>query len=391
MSIWYLYSAEKRLIALITEVNNVFQQQRLCFLDPRYGDVGDRGRADRVLDARASTGLPQRGFARQGPDTTPFESQAGAYRLVASNPLSPNMEGLGLIDNTIRLISSSPNAKHVDRIFSNHEPIDISGVSFLKKLGLLLRWWWTELIAFLQVQESVAAVSGVQKSQDWHDPGASGDSTCRNGTREEHELELVFRNYLRYLVKQSPSSLRVRYVPGGVYPALNEQILSGVAERGPETAENLEFKVLTPTFYSRFVYYAHDFEAMFCELNESRTIWLSNPRLLPKLVLKKPAPPLITESYLDYSCFSAIKKLRKRPPAPGQVAAAQAPRDIRDFRLSSMDGYVLSNEGTIIRRRYERNVLKLFIADRVAWGSMRILRLETLLLRLLIASMFVLL
>jgi hypothetical protein len=390
MSIWYLYSAEKQLMAIITEVSNAFQQQRLYFLGPRDNDVSDRGKADRVLNAGASTGLPRRGFERQDPDTTPFESQTGAYRLVASDPLSPNMEGLGLIDTTISLISSSSDAKHVDRILSNHEPIDILKFSFLTKLGFLLRWWWAELIAFLRIRMSAAMVSGTQKSRDWYHPGNSGRSTCRNATREERELELVFRKYLRYLVKQSPSSLRVRYVSGDVYPALNEQILSGAAEMGPETAENLVFKVLTPTFYSRFVYYAHDFEAFFCELNESCTIWLSNPRLLPKLVLKKPAPPLITNSYVDYGCFSAIKKLRKRPPVLGQLAAAQAPEDIRGFRLSAMDGFVLSNEGAIIRRRYRCNVLKLFIADRVAWSSMRILRLETVLLRLLIALIFVL-
>ncbi len=120
-------------------------------------------------------------------------------------------------------------------------------------------------------------------------------------------------------------------------------------------------------------------EAFFAEFRENDTIWVSHPEVLPKLVLKKPAPALQVSNLLDFAFFRAIQLLRQRPerierprtwPTPTEttIAGTHAVADIRGLRISSMDGYVLAREDGRTRRMYRSTVLKLFIADRVALG-----------------------
>ncbi|KAK6951433.1 hypothetical protein Daesc_007968 [Daldinia eschscholtzii] len=233
----------------------------------------------------------------------------------------------------------------------------------------------------------------VRKLHVWYRPEPLKTSIGRHADKIESRLEPIFRRYLKYLVEQSPESLVVKYVPSGIPDAPIETVASTRAKEKPDSAENLEFKVLTPAFYSRFVYYAHDFEAIFCELSESNTIWVSNPKLLPRLFVKKQPPaPFQTASYLDYGCFMAIKELRRRPerierPLTSSQAGptTQPQKDIRGFRLSSMDGYVLSQEDDKSRRIYRNSVLALFLADRIALGSVDILQLELWVFRFLLA------
>ncbi|KAI8946940.1 hypothetical protein F4801DRAFT_31735 [Xylaria longipes] len=390
VSFWYLYSAEKQLVAIITEVDDAFGKRLAQFLmrDDKYID-----------DVNCDSSVMSSGSGKPGHKDhrgSPFIFRNGICSLVASDPLSSNMEGMGPINNTVDLVSSEGHAKPLAQITSTGEAIDPILLPLMQKLLFMLRWQWSRITAFPWIAKEAASLLVRRGLDVWEHPTLLKESITRDTTETERGLELVFRNYLRYLVKQSSSSLSVRYVPAGVPYAIDEEMLSTAAEGKPDTAKRLEFKVLTPAFYSRFVYYAHDFEAMFCEFNENRTIWLSEPTLLPKLVLKRPSPPLSTASYLDYAYFTAIRKLRKlpekiqRPLASRQIATTQSLGDIRDFRLSSMDGYVLAHEEDKTRYLYRHLVLKLFIADRVAWGSISILSLGTLFLRVLLAWVIVL-
>ena len=148
------------------------------------------------------------------------------------------------------------------------------------------------------------------------------------------------------------------------------------------------FEILTPEFYTRFVRYAHDSEAIFSELTESRTISVDRPELLPDIFLKKGSPPLHAQGLIDYVYFELIRKLRRRPRNPMQSSqAASAGRtsisDIREFRMSSMDAYVVAQHDDRIRQAYRTTVLKLFIADRYFCGSYRALTIVLFTLRLL--------
>ncbi|KAJ2978006.1 hypothetical protein NUW58_g7633 [Xylaria curta] len=311
--------------------------------------------------------------------------------LLACDPLFSDIKSPQPINSTIDLVFSNGHTNLVTRITSTGEAVDPTQLPFMQKLIVVFRCLWIRLVAFTRISKEVAALVFGQGFDVREYLGLSTEAKSRYANETERGLEAVFRSYLRHLVRQSPLSLSVRYIPDGVPYVSDELMLSIAAEGKPDTAAHLEFKVLTPAFYPRFVHYAHDFEAMFCEFNEHRTIWLSEPTLLPKLVLKKPPPPLTTESYIDYGYFTAIKRLRKLPkkiewpPASGQTVLTQSLRDIRGFRLSSMDGYVLAHEEDKIRYMYRHLVLRLFIADRIAYGNTYVLSLVTLPLRLLLA------
>lgn len=211
---------------------------------------------------------------------------------------------------------------------------------------------------------------------------APRENQGRHGTATEKSLEAVFRAYLRSLIEESPVPLMVQYVPSGITERGEETFRSPSADHRLDEREQLQLKVLTPIFYSRFVGYAHDFEAIFCELAESGTLWADKPDVLPKLFLKKPSPPLHAASVVDYLTFKLIKRLRRRPEAirrPGTSATRPAPGsqavDIRDFRMSPMDAFVLGQKDTRLKVAYRSSVMRLFLANEFFFGCTTFLEL----------------
>ncbi|OTB15002.1 hypothetical protein K445DRAFT_75422 [Daldinia sp. EC12] len=398
VSFWYLYSADKHLTAIILEVNNTFDERRMYFLTTentiesleasKNNPIGEVWSAQEVDHPN-----PLRQTWPKDFHVSPFNSRKGTYSLAAHDPLLPSMDGHGPINNTINLMSSKNHTKLIARILSEGDAIDPSKMTFFQKFKFLYSWWWVGFVTFPRIVKEATVLFFQRKLHVWYRPEPLKTSIGRHADKIESQLELIFRRYLKYLVGQSPESLVVKYVPSGIPDAAIETMTSTRAKEKPDSAEKLEFKVLTPAFYSRFVYYAHDFEAIFCELSESNTIWVSNPKLLPRLFVKKQPPaPFQTASYLDYGCFMAIKELRQRPerierPLTSSQASPTSPpqKDIRGFRLSSMDGYVLSQEDDKSRRIYRNSVLALFMADRIALSSVDILQLELWVFRFLLA------
>ncbi|KAI0842525.1 hypothetical protein F5Y06DRAFT_306060 [Hypoxylon sp. FL0890] len=398
VSFWYLYSANKTLAAIILEVNNTFDERRMYFLTTDDMTESIEAPEDSSLegDTRIQQSNDSKPLRRTWPKdfhVSPFNSRKGAYSLVAHDPLAPNMQGQGPIDNTINLISSKDHAKLVARIFSDGDAIDPMNMTFLEKFQFLASWWWVGFVTFPRILKEATLLFFQRKLHVWYRPEPLKTSIGRHADKTERVLEPIFRRYLKHLVEQTPESLSIKYIPSGIADAPVEIMVSASAAENPSPAEEMEFKVLTPAFYSRFVYYAHDFEAIFSELKENNTIWVSNAKLLPKLFVKKDPPlPLQTASYLDYGYFMAIKKLRQRPErlerplTSSQTSTTTcSPKDIRGFRLSSMDGYVLAHEDSKTRGAYRNSVLKLFIADRIALGNVDVLQLEHWILRLLLA------
>ncbi|KAI1850716.1 hypothetical protein JX266_003998 [Neoarthrinium moseri] len=402
ISFWYLYSAERDMTAMVLEVNNTFGERRMYFLTssdaaeriikgPSVPDTG--GLEDKTRRGPASSTLRQawpKDF-----HVSPFNSRKGGYSLVARDPFAPMLEGVGRINNTINMSSSKSHPKLTARIFSEGDAIDPLSMGMWQKLKFLTAWWWVGFVTFPRIVKEAGVLFFKRKLHVWYRPEPLRQSMGRLADETERQLEPMFRRYLEYLVSQCPTPLAIRYIPSGLADSQIETFTSPAAHND-NSVDELDFKVLTPVFYSRFVYYAHDLEALFCELNESCTIWVSRPDLIPKLVFKKPPPTLRLSSYFDYGYFKLIQKMRRRPErivrpmtstqVPTEFSTPNTKKtDIRDFRISSMDGYVLSNEEEDCRKLYRSLVLKLFIADQVAMGSMDLLWLESFIFRTVLA------
>lgn len=387
------------LAAMVLEVNNTFDERRLYFLTPEEalaaGRLEGTGQASAAVDKTTGKTPP---FKQQWPKdfhVSPFNSRKGSYSLLASDALKLLSEGRDAIDTTITLKSNKGHGKIVARLVSEGHAIDPSSMSPIQKARFLLSWWWVGFVTFPRIVREAGRLWFQRKLHVWYRPEPLKKSIGRNADSVERKLELAFRRYLRHLVDQCQAAVAVKYIPSGVSDVGRELMLSPSAKTGSDCADEMEFKVLTPVFYTRFVFYAHDLEALFSELRESCTIWVSRPDLLPKLVFRKPGTGLEARSPLDYVVFEAIRHLRRRPdkivqpltsqekPAPGQANAKVV--DIRDFRMSSMDAFILEHEDKPTRRQYRSLVLKLFVAERMALGSLFLVDMALILLKTWVA------
>jgi len=408
VSFWYLYSAERKLSAMILEVNNTFDERHMYFLKPSEDppeEISHSYEESATIEALPilkngtaqpmSTGLPRKPTRFTNSWTkefhvSPFNSRNGTYSLVAYDPLYPSMSGRGSVNNTVTLKSSKAYSKLVARIFSEGVPVDPQTMSTWHKLKFLGSWWWVGFVTYPRIVREAGKLFFRRKLHVWFRPEPLKTSIGRHADATEQVLEASFRSYLRYLVKSATYPLIVTYTAAGICDASEETMKSECGKDNTSDVRFLEFKVLTPVFYSRFVHYAHDLEAFFNEFYESGTIWLSEPLVLPGLALKKPRPPHSIPNLLNYLCFKAIQSLRRRPaPIEGPNARSRAVKqstaekksDIRIFRLSAMDGYILAETTLAEQKKYRMEVLKLFISDRIALGSVDLLKAELFLLK----------
>lgn len=376
---------------MILEVNNTFGERRMYFLpmDERVADEPD-----------ANTSKLFKSWPKDF-HVSPFNSRKGSYSLQVHDMLSSNSNKPGRLDGTITLKSSKDHPKIVARLFQEGDPVDPTTASLATKLRFLLGWWWVGFVTFPRIVKEAGRLFFRRKLHVWFRPEPLKDSMGRVADTTERQLEPIFRDYLHHLVQQSGANLTVKYTSSSGDAPL---IIQGTSPSGAvskhtelqaaDSDDHMEFRVLTPVFYTRFVHYAHDFEAVFSELRESETIWVSRPELLPRLfVSKKAAAPLNISSPLDFVYFKAIRALRERPErierpltssavaAPSEKAGTQRTDDLRQFRISGMDGFVLAHEDKHVRKLYRSLVLRVFLAERLALGSMELLWLQELVLR----------
>lgn len=361
------------LSAIVLDVNNTFDERRT------YLVLRDFSGLDKM--ALEGNGTPESRMKASWPKdfhVSPFNSRKGTYSLLASDPLGPGMEGFRGLDVTIVLKTSAGHAKFFARLFSEGAVVDPSKMTATQTLKFILDWCWVGFATFPRIVTQAAVLFFKRKLHVWYCPVPLKETQGRHADRVERNLELVFRKYLRHLVQQSSKALSVRYVPSGV-PSLDAEVYtsSSAAADEPVAAEHLEIRVLTPVFYSRFAQYAHDSEGVFSELTENGTLWADRPDLLPDIFLKKASPPLQTSNPVDFACFKAIQRLRRRPhniPQPPTTSAdsvrpTSSCVDIRDFRISSMDAYVLEQNDKSLKAKYRSAVLRVFIADRFLMGQ----------------------
>ncbi|KAH6697586.1 hypothetical protein F5X68DRAFT_257723 [Plectosphaerella plurivora] len=398
VSFWYLYSAAKELTAMILEVNNTFGERRMYLLE-----------AEKSPDS-ATTGEQQR-FTHAWPKdfhVSPFNSRFGSYSLVIRDILAASSKGSTALDGTITLKSSKDHAKIVARLFATGSSVDPAAMGSLQRARFLLAWWWVGFVTFPRIVKEAGKLFFQRKLHVWFRPEPLQTTIAREATAAERQLEPIFRQYLRYLVARSGADLSLTYIPApgvgdkeimrtraaqAARPSEADDATTMTASGGGKGQRHLDFQVLTPAFYTRFVRYAHDFEAVFAELRENQTIHVSRPELLPDIfVSKTPAASLSVGSALDAACFQAIKALRQPPERierPLTSAAAPAARDtathtvrdVRGFRISGMDGFVLGHVDGAMRRRYAGIVLREFLADKLAGGSAEVLWLQGLAVR----------
>jgi hypothetical protein len=131
---------------------------------------------------------------------------------------------------------------------------------------------------------------------------------------------------------------------------------------------------------------------VFCELVESRTLWVDRPDVLPKIFLQ--SPPLHSSNILDFVAFKLIQNLRRRPDiihrsktSAEAASASTRPVDIRNFRISAMDAFILGHDDSRLRHMYQAALIQLFLAERFFSGYVEVARVLWLTCRLSLSSL----
>ncbi|KAG4414875.1 hypothetical protein IFR04_012013 [Cadophora malorum] len=383
VSIWHLYSSSKELTALILEVNNTFDEKRIYFLEPGQSLSESK---DEVQPLRYTGTWPKDFYV------SVFNSRNGSYSLSASDPLYPNMSRGGPINTTITLNNSSSHAKLVARVYSTSEALDPATMSVWAKTRFIASWWWVGLATFPRtVKEALTLL--MTKGMPWvFRPEPRRETIARKADEMEQCIEGHFRRYLRERVESCDGDVVMRYVPAGLADAdAEEEIMSSPSAQLSSGSEAVEIRVLTPLFYSRIVQYGSIAEALATESTLSATVALSSDLLtafpfLSSAELKNSQPEFdFRTSILD------ILRLRPDPipiPTKERTEVPAIPwseqSDGKD-KGTSLDAFVLSTASTEEKKVYFEGVLKLMLANRVAFGWLEILSLEIFSLRAVVA------
>ncbi|KXX76500.1 hypothetical protein MMYC01_208085 [Madurella mycetomatis] len=367
VSFWYLYDADKCLSAMILEVNNTFDERRMYFLTPGDADNKQGGcptshQANETEDIQnhwknsPSQANLTRSLSKDF-HVSPFNSRKGSYTLTASDPLYPFMQGKGPLSNTISLISSKGRCKLVATLSQQGAALAPCDMTWYQKFRFLASWWWVGFLTFPRILKEAFSLFFRHKLHVWYRPEPLKTSIGRRADSTERQLERIFRRYLGHLVEQSAAPLAVKYIASGISQDSTQLMLSPAARDRAGTTEELEFKVLTPVFYTR-------------------------------LALGRASLVLELRNLGEYAYFKIIQSLRTRPTriirpltSSRQVAEKAQTVDIRDCHMSSMDVYVLTQESAHIRAAYQSCVLKLFAADRISFGVVPLLEVQRLFLQ----------
>lgn len=365
VSFWYIYNEDRILVMMVLEVNNTFDERRMYLLKRTRGQTSDDDSAV-AIDKRAN-GRFKNAWPKDF-HVSPFNSRNGSYTLSAVDLLHD-----GCIDNTIVLKSSKDSVKLVARIFSEGPSVDPKQLSNFQKTLFILRWFWVGFATFPRILKEAAALFFRRKLHVWYRPEVLPDSIGRNPTSAEIVLESFFVRYLEDIVKRSSTNFEVTYDPGlpDSYPRIFRS-----AGRSPAfiPVETLHIKVLSPAFFSRFVYYAHTTEAFDRENiftdEKNRTIWVSKPVLLPNLLATGAGasqhPPL-NGAYISWK-WKLVERLRCSPPARSYRDSPQTVdiQDIRAMSLSPLDTFLQTN--CYDAGLYRKHCIRLFLAQRFAFG-----------------------
>lgn len=365
VSLWYLYSMDKTLSAIVLEVNNTFDERRPYLLvrdaaqEPRHITPGQRRRikGSRVKDFHVS----------------PFNSRKGYYSVLTSDPLGPEMDGFCGIDVTITLNSSKDQPKLVARLFSDGPAFDPALLGSLAKFTFLARWFWVGFATLPRIFWQAAVLLYRLKLDMSSKPEPLVGTFGRHATSVEATIEVCFSQYLELWTGRSGKPLSVKYYTSGP-PFCPPRIFTSSNSKGPESDDILELWVLTPAFYSRFIHYWDDLDAVITELNIHKTIWVDKPELLSNIFGKMS----ITKRPMSLSgrlFASILRTLRDRPRSFTLDSALEGPSSAcriaakgKENTISTMDAYIMLHGSRGLKRQYQWAAIRQLIADRYFMG-----------------------
>ncbi|CEJ82513.1 hypothetical protein VHEMI02574 [[Torrubiella] hemipterigena] len=376
VSFWYLYTEEKKLDAIVLEVNNTFGERR-----PYIVFRGKDDEESSAMERSQITGSWDKDF-----HVSPFNSRKGSYSLLARDPLNTSMTKFHGLDVTIRLSSSKEHSKLVARLFGDGPPVDARELSALQTVKFVMSWCWIGFVTFPRIVKEAAALFFKRSLHVWYRPEPLKTTLGRVATSVEADLELCFRQYLQSVVESSKEPLAVKYTPSGITNYVP------TTYRSPTSAQVdpriIELQVLTPAFYSRIVQYTNTSRAIIEEAEQDLTIWTDDVATLGQLFTVMESNDSTNNWFLESVYFRAIQLLRRLPerisrPLTSAETTPMPQKDCetRPYRASSMDVF-FSKASRPLKTSYRQATLQQLITERFFLGIPELLPVGILLAKI---------
>lgn len=188
VSFWYLYSRQEKLVAMILEVNNTFDERRMYFLKSQENEhvsVPPHSE-DEAVHHHSSSANFNTTWSKDF-HVSPFNSRKGNYALNAHDPFSSSTSGneATIINNTITLTSSKHHAKLVARVFSTQNSLDPSSLGLIEQIKLVASWWWVGFVTFPRILREAAKLFFLRNLHVWYRPEVLRGSIGRRETHDE--------------------------------------------------------------------------------------------------------------------------------------------------------------------------------------------------------------
>jgi hypothetical protein len=395
---------------MILEVNNTFGERRLYVLHGSGPGKSPETSSPTTTISEKLDSSKKRFVDNWQKDfhVSPFNSRKGGYSLKALDPFSSHDDESAEIDNTITLTSSKEHAKIVARVYSTGPPLDPANLGFLGTARFVGGWFWVGLLTAPRILKEAYKLYFKRGLYVWLRPEVLPSSIGRAPTLSEMQvhpsaiwplltlisaLEKVFVSYLYHLVHRSGVQFNITLHTGIPHRPI-ESIASTHIQGRKINPKIFEIKVLNPSFYTRFVHYAHvseafDRECLFTD-EKSRTLVVSHPEFLPLLLSNAKSDTEEMDGELERSCFAKkrwclLRQLRCPPAEPAysgiQSVSNVRVSDIRAQPLSDLDNFMLKPYSCTGAGSYRRKVTKVFLAKRFTFGFVEVIDAFDFLLR----------
>ncbi|KAI9722161.1 MAG: hypothetical protein M1828_004843 [Chrysothrix sp. TS-e1954] len=393
-SFWFLYSEEYELKAMIAEVNNTFDERRMYYLPYSMFGTSAEEAASEVSENEKR--LPQKFSHTFAKDfhVSPFSSRKGGYTLTAQDPLaSMAPEGVVVANIVATLRSSKGHGKLVARLLSTSKSLDPAMMSYIHRITFLLSWSVTGWITFPRIVLEAVKLAQRRGLSIWYRPEVNPTTVSRNSTPEEDVLETLFRKYLQAKVKNFPDPISLRYVAAEqLDPTFSRKATftsEGNGQQRTQRPQTMELRIVTPAFYSRFVYYHNDESAFTSELLdtrlENRTARISDEELCQPLASSGPCTAIAkhADDTMDTSTalgWSLLRRLRRIPdrglypyPALPSLRSSQPkhPEEehmIHSNSFSSFDRFIKASCSEQEQKEYRRVATRIFLSVKRTLG-----------------------
>ncbi|KAL3459540.1 hypothetical protein BJX64DRAFT_291207 [Aspergillus heterothallicus] len=374
VSWWYLYNEQRELDALILEINNSYWEKRNILM--RVRPTSDKlntstkaGNAEFIDTRHLVQSLPSETKAKfYGGEwnkyifASPFEKVNGVVSQRMMDPLKPSAWTSNASFSNMTTLEETGEVRMATRLVCDGPPIDPSQMTSWDVIKLVFRM---TLPGMLTTAEIVVKALKIRFSgamvMNKKTPVRSG-SIGRHITKMELDLEAIFRAYIARCIANCREPVRLTYLPCRSFT--NDVIVMQSPSsygREPTSIRKVSVEPMDPAFYTRFTNYPTARIAIEQETKETG---------LPADPTSRPV--IVSDVDLLLSIFEATESEKPGFLVPFFPRHRRTVLSLCRGYLAFMDEFVMGSLDPTSRSVYFSSCLRLSLARRVAFGSMRL-------------------